>query len=94
MDIDLDQRRVANAAEAVDLAGLDDENVTGAGLEFLPIDGPEASALPDELDFIVRMTMGTGAAPGRALSRKTETLTSPFSAPTKWWELPSKGRSC
>jgi hypothetical protein len=63
MYIDLDERRVANAAEAVDLTGLDDENVTGAGLEFLPVDDPEAPALPHELNFIVRMTMGPGTTP-------------------------------
>jgi hypothetical protein len=38
MDINLDERRVANAAEAMDLPGLDDQNVTGAGFEFLPVD--------------------------------------------------------
>ena len=64
MDINLDQGRVANAAEAVDLSRLDDENVTSAGFEFLSVDGPEAPAFPDELDFIVRMTMGPGTTPG------------------------------
>jgi hypothetical protein len=47
----------------MDLPRLDDENVTGASLEFLPIDRPEAPAFPDELDFIVGMTMGPGATP-------------------------------
>jgi hypothetical protein len=84
MDINLDEGRVANAAEAMDLPGLDDKNVTSTGLEFLAIDGPQAPAFPDELDFIVRVTMWSWARPGRALRRKTETLTSPFSAPTKW----------
>jgi hypothetical protein len=35
MHIDLDEGRFANAAEAVDLTGLDDENVAAACLEFL-----------------------------------------------------------
>jgi len=83
MYINLDEGSIANAAEAMDLSGLDDKNVTGAGFEFLPVDGPETPAFPHELDFIVRMTMGTRTTPGRALRRKTETLTSPFSAPTK-----------
>jgi hypothetical protein len=64
MYINLDQGAVANAAEAMDLPGLDDKNVTGAGFEFLPVDRPEAPAFPDELDFIVRMTMGAGTTPG------------------------------
>ncbi|HEU4798040.1 MAG TPA: hypothetical protein VFT63_03875 [bacterium] len=48
----------------MDLPRLDDKNVTGAGFEFLSVDGPEAPAFPDELDFIVRMTMGPGTTPG------------------------------
>ncbi len=88
VNVDLHQRRVADAAKSVDLAGLDDENVAGAGLELLAVDGPEPPPLPEKLDFIVRMAMRAGARPGRALRRKTETLTSPLSAPTNWWELP------
>ena len=42
MDIDLHERRLTDAPEAMDLPGLDDENVTRAGLEFLPADSPEA----------------------------------------------------
>src|SRR3954470_16922825 len=37
MYVQLDQRLGSNALKAVDLAGLDDQNVTGSGLEFLPI---------------------------------------------------------
>jgi hypothetical protein len=48
----------------VDLPGLDDKNVSGAGFEFLSVNGPETAALPHELDFIVRMTMGPGTTPG------------------------------
>jgi hypothetical protein len=64
--INLDEGFIANAAEAVDLPRLDDKNVTGAGLKFLPVDRPEASAFPDELDFIVRMTMGPGTMTGES----------------------------
>jgi hypothetical protein len=63
MDIDLDQGDIADAAEAMDLPGLDDKNVTGAGLELFSIHGPETPALPYELYFIVRMTMGPGTVP-------------------------------
>jgi hypothetical protein len=64
--INLDEGSIANAAEAMDLPCLDDKNVTGGGLEFLPIDRPEASAFADELDFIVRMTMGPGTMTGES----------------------------
>ncbi len=70
MYIHLDERRVANAAEAMDLPRLDDKNVTSAGFEFLSVDGPEAPAFPDELDFIVRMTMGPGTTPGERAEEK------------------------
>jgi voltage-gated potassium channel Kch len=63
MHIELDEGCVTNAAEAVDLAGLDDENVTCSGFEFLSVDGPETAALPHELDFVVRMTMGAWTTP-------------------------------
>jgi hypothetical protein len=63
MDIELDEGRVTNAAEAVDLPGLDDKNVTCTGFEFLSIDGPETATFPHELDFIIRMAMGPGTVP-------------------------------
>ena len=65
MYINLDEGCIADAAEAMDLPGLDDKNVTGAGFEFLPVDGPETPAFPHKLDFIVRMTMGPGTTPGK-----------------------------
>ncbi len=58
MYIKLDERRVTNAAKAMDLPGLDNKNVTCAGFEVLSVDSPETAAFPHELDFIVRMTMG------------------------------------
>jgi hypothetical protein len=65
MYVDLDEGRVADAAEAMDLPCLDHQNVTGAGFKFLPVDGPETPSFPHELDFIVRMAMGPGATPGQ-----------------------------
>jgi hypothetical protein len=59
MDIDLDERRVTNAPEAVYLSGLDDKDVACAGFEFISVDGPETAAFPHELDFIVGMSMGS-----------------------------------
>ena len=63
MYINLDERPVANASEAMDLPCLDDKDVAGAGFEFFPIDRPEAPTFSDELDFIVRMAMGARAPP-------------------------------
>jgi hypothetical protein len=63
MDIDLDERRVTNTAEAMYLSGLDDKDVTCAGFEFLSVDCPETAAFPHELDFIVGMSMGSRTTP-------------------------------
>lgn len=60
MHIQLHERRVTNAAEAMDLSGLDDKNVAGPGFEFLAVYGPETAAFPHELNFVVRMTMRPG----------------------------------
>jgi hypothetical protein len=65
MHIHLNQGRITNAAEAMDLPGLDDENVTRAGFELLAVDGPETSAFSHELDFIVRMAMGARTTSGQ-----------------------------
>jgi hypothetical protein len=70
MDIELDEGHVTNSTEAVDLAGLDDKNVTWAGLEFLAVHGPHAAALPHELDFIVRMSMRSGTTPREGAEEK------------------------
>ena len=63
MYIHLDEGRVTDAAEAVDLPGLDDENVTGSGFELLPVHGPETATFPHELDLVVRMAMRPGPPP-------------------------------
>ena len=70
MYIELDEWPVPDAAEAVDLTGLDDENVTRSGFEFLPVDGPETAPFPHELDFIVRMKMGSWTAPREGAEEK------------------------
>jgi len=63
MYIQLDKRRVTDAAEAVNLFRLDDENVTRASFEFLSIDVPETAAFSHELDFIVGMAMRARTTP-------------------------------
>src|SRR5262245_66570752 len=62
MHVELHERRVANAAEAVDLARLDHEDITGAGFELLAVHVPQTTTFPHELHFIVRMTMRPGTA--------------------------------
>jgi|SRR5689334_2613189 len=70
MDIELHERNVADACEAVDLACLDDENVSGARLEFLAVDDIPTAAFADELDLVVRMTVGPWTAAGSAVEQK------------------------
>jgi hypothetical protein len=53
VDIQLYERRIAGHFEAVDLAGLDDEDVSRAAFKSFSIDGPDATAFTDELDFII-----------------------------------------
>jgi hypothetical protein len=65
MHVELDEGSGTDAAEAVDLTGLDDQNVTCFGFEFLSVDGPETAAFPHELDLIVWMTVGSRATPGK-----------------------------
>ena len=66
MDIQLDERRVTDAAEAMNLPGLHDKYVTGTSFELLSVNDPETATFTDKLDLIVRMSMGS-----RATSRKT-----------------------
>jgi hypothetical protein len=49
---------------------LDQGRVLNAGFEFLSVDVPEAAAFPHELDFIVRMTMGPRATPGKGVEKE------------------------
>jgi len=57
MNVDLDQRAVSDGFEAVNLAGLDDENVSSATFKRLSVHGPYSAAFPDKLDLIVGMPM-------------------------------------
>jgi microcompartment protein CcmK/EutM len=70
MDVELNQRLVPDAREAVNLAGFDDENVTGPSLELLTVDAIEAAAVLDELNFIIRVPMRTGTAARKAVKEK------------------------
>jgi hypothetical protein len=57
MNVNLDEWRVTDATEAVNLSGLDDQNIPCPRLEFLSIDGPPSAPFPHELHFVVRMAM-------------------------------------
>jgi hypothetical protein len=70
MYIDLNKRCVSDATEAVDLTGLHDEDVAGAGFELLAVDVPEASALAHDLDFIIWMAMRAGTPAGKGAEEK------------------------
>lgn len=70
MQVDLHERLIAGALEAVHLARLDDEDVTRAGLELHAIHYPVSAALSDELNFIVGMSMRPGSLSGKAVIQK------------------------
>ena len=70
MYIHLDEGRVPDAAKTVDLPGLDDENVTASGFEFLSVHVPETATFPHELDLVVRMAMGSGTPPGEGAEQE------------------------
>ncbi len=61
MHIDLDERPLADAAEAVNFSRLDDQNVARGDLELLSIHQVQGAPLPDELDLVVRVAMGPWA---------------------------------
>ena len=70
MDVELDERLVADALEAVHLAGLDDEDVAGAGLELLAVHRPASATRLDELDLVIRMAVRTGPLAGGTVEQE------------------------
>src|SRR5690606_28511589 len=70
VDIQLDERAVADAAEAVDLARLDHEDVAGAGLELLSFDVVQPASLLNELHLVVRMAVRPRAAAGEPVEEE------------------------
>src|SRR5690242_96201 len=57
MNVHLDERAIPDGLEAVNLAGLDDENVPSATLKRLSVHGPYSAAFPDKLDPLPGMPM-------------------------------------
>jgi len=70
MHVDLDQGLISDAAEAVDLPGLDHKDIASARLELLSVHGPEPATLSDELHFIVWVTVRSGAPAGEGTEKK------------------------
>ena len=70
VDVDLNEGRVPEGFEAVDFAGLDDEDVAGAALESFALDCPKAAAFTDELDFVIRMAVRAGTGAGFAVEEE------------------------
>ena len=74
MHVDLHERPVADALEAVHFACLDDKDVAGTGFEFLSVHVIQPASFPNELDFIVRMTVRTRAAPRTTVEEEDRTV--------------------
>ena len=70
MHVELYERNIAEAFEAVHLTGFDDEDVTRASLELDAVDIPVASALADELNLIVRVAVWSRSLSGKAVKEK------------------------
>jgi len=61
--VDLHQRLLADALEAVNLSCLDDQNISRTGFELLPVDYVVAAAFSQELDLVIGMAMRAGTPP-------------------------------
>ena len=74
MHIDLHERSVADAFEAMHFTGLDDQDITSNGFELFTIDVIQAAALSNELDLIIWMTVRTRAAARSAVEEEDGTV--------------------
>ena len=70
MDVQLDERLWPEAPEAMDLAGLDHEDLTRSGFKLMSIDDPEATPGLDELYLVIRVTVRPGAASREAVEQE------------------------
>jgi hypothetical protein len=69
VNVELYQRQITNGLEAVDLASLDDEDVSSATLESHAVDDPHSTAFTDELNFVVRMAVRSRSRTGLSLEQ-------------------------
>ena len=65
VNVELQQRLVADVREAVNLACFHDENVACSRFARFAVDDPSSASLLDECDFVVGMPMRSGPAAGR-----------------------------
>jgi hypothetical protein len=70
MNVDLNERLIANAAKAVDLARFDDKDIACARFEFLAVYDIESAAASHELNFIVRMAVRPRTAARQRVQQK------------------------
>jgi len=64
MHVNLNEWLISDALETMNLPCLDHEYVASPCFELLAFDNPEPAALPDELDFIIGMSVGSRTAAG------------------------------
>jgi hypothetical protein len=74
----------------VDLASLDDKDVTSATLECFAIDGPHATTFPDELNLIVRMPMRARAGTGFPVEQEYRNISVTLLGPNKLMRTSNK----
>src|SRR5262249_2979845 len=84
MHIELNQRRLADGFEAVDLSRFDDENISCAALKCRPIDGPHPAPFANELDLIIRVAMRPRPGTRFAVEKKHGNAGSPLLGPDKF----------
>lgn len=70
MNVELNEWRLADGLETVNLASLDDKDVAGLPLECVAVDRPDSLPFADELDFVVGMTMRTWTRTWFAMEEK------------------------
>jgi hypothetical protein len=70
VDVELYKWRITNRLKAVDLAGLDDKDVSSAALEGVAVYCPHPAAFTNELDLVVRMPVRARPLTGLALKQK------------------------
>jgi hypothetical protein len=70
MHVELDEWSL-DALEPMHFASLDDEDVTGTGLELLAVDGPEAPSLLDELDLVIWMEVRVRTGPWLSVKQES-----------------------
>jgi hypothetical protein len=90
--VDLNQRRIAYALEAVDLSSLDDEDVSGTGLELPTVHVIERPPLPHELHLVVRVPMWPRAATGGSGEEESGDVDVPIVGPDEVMRAAVKGQ--